>query len=112
MPITPYYGAGPVAQDQIAFANTGSMIFTENGNRFTGYIPDDTIAELLQYSEPAFHSDRVKSRVMVDGGINDFMPKRQKDWPAIGHFSTPYLSRRTRTLVQGRPFPNPFRGQY
>ena len=42
MPITPYYGAGPVAQDQIAFANTGSMIFTENGNRFTGYIPDDT----------------------------------------------------------------------
>ena len=42
MPIAPYYGAGPVAQDQIAFVNTGSMIFTENGNRFTGYIPDDT----------------------------------------------------------------------
>jgi hypothetical protein len=40
--ITPYYGSGPATQDQIVFANTASMVFTENGNRFTGYIPDDT----------------------------------------------------------------------
>ena len=40
--ITPYYGLGPVAQDQIVFANTSTMLFTENGNYFTGYAPDDT----------------------------------------------------------------------
>ena len=40
--ITPYYGNGPVAQNQIVFANTGTMLFTENGNQFTGYVPDDT----------------------------------------------------------------------
>jgi hypothetical protein len=40
--ITPYYGSGPVAQDQIVFVNNGALIYTENGNRFTGYIPDDT----------------------------------------------------------------------
>ena len=40
--ITPYYGSGPVAQNQIVFTNNGTLIFTENGNQFTGYVPDDT----------------------------------------------------------------------
>ena len=40
--ITPYYGPGPVAQDQIAFANTGTMLFSVGGNLFTGFDPDDT----------------------------------------------------------------------
>jgi hypothetical protein len=40
--ITPYYGPGPVAQNQIAFANTGTMLLTTGGNFFTGANPDDT----------------------------------------------------------------------
>jgi Esterase-like activity of phytase len=40
--ITPYYGPGPVAQDQIAFTNTATMLFTQGGNLFTGAVPDDT----------------------------------------------------------------------
>ena len=40
--ITPYYGPGPVAQNQIAIANTATMLFTQGGNLFTGALPDDT----------------------------------------------------------------------
>ena len=40
--ITPYYGAGPVAQNQITIANTGTLLFSVNGNLFTGALPDDT----------------------------------------------------------------------
>lgn len=40
--ITPYYGPGPVAQDQIVIVNTGTMLFSVNSNLFTGFQPDDT----------------------------------------------------------------------
>jgi len=40
--ITPYYGAGPVAQNQITIANTGTLLFSVNGNLFTGALPDET----------------------------------------------------------------------
>jgi hypothetical protein len=40
--INPYYGPGPAAQDQIVFANNGTMIFSVAGNPFTGFVPDDT----------------------------------------------------------------------
>ncbi len=40
--ITPYAGPGPVMQDQITFYNTGTMLFTQGGNLFTGANPDDT----------------------------------------------------------------------
>lgn len=40
--ITPYAGPGPVAQDQITFHNTGTMLFTQGGSLFTGANPDDT----------------------------------------------------------------------
>jgi hypothetical protein len=40
--ITPYYGAGPVAQDQITIVNTGTLLFSVNGSLFTGALPDDT----------------------------------------------------------------------
>ena len=40
--ITPYYGPGPVAQDQIVIVNTDTYVLTVNGNTFTGFLPDDT----------------------------------------------------------------------
>lgn len=40
--VTPYYGPGPAAQDQIVIVNTGTFLLTENGNLFTGANPDDT----------------------------------------------------------------------
>jgi hypothetical protein len=40
--ITPYYGAGPVLQDQIVLANTATYILTVGGSTFTGFQPDDT----------------------------------------------------------------------
>jgi len=40
--ITPYYGPGPVAQNQVSFANDGTLLFTVNGSLFTGANPDDT----------------------------------------------------------------------
>jgi hypothetical protein len=40
--ITPYYGAGPVAQNQINMTNTATFVLTVNGLTFTGYQPDDT----------------------------------------------------------------------
>ncbi len=40
--ITPHYGAGPVAQDQIVIVNTDTYVLTVNGSTFTGYQPDDT----------------------------------------------------------------------
>jgi hypothetical protein len=40
--ITPYFGPGPVAQDQIKIVNTETYVFTVNGKTFTGYQPDDT----------------------------------------------------------------------
>lgn len=40
--ITPYYGAGPAAQNQITIQNTGTMLLTVGGSTFTGANPDDT----------------------------------------------------------------------
>ena len=40
--ITPYFGPGPVAQDQIVIANTDTYVLTVNGSTFTGFQPDDT----------------------------------------------------------------------
>ena len=40
--ITPYYGSGPVAQDQIVIVNTDTYLLTVNGTTFTGFQPDDT----------------------------------------------------------------------
>ncbi len=40
--ITPYYGSGPVPQDQIAIVNTDTYLLTVNGSTFTGFQPDDT----------------------------------------------------------------------
>ncbi len=40
--ITPFTGPGPAAQDQIAIANTGTMLLTVDGQFFTGANPDDT----------------------------------------------------------------------
>jgi hypothetical protein len=41
--VTPYYGPFPAAaQNQIVFANTATLLFTQNGAFFTGYNPDDT----------------------------------------------------------------------
>jgi hypothetical protein len=40
--ITPYGGPGPVGQDQIVIANTGTTLLSVNGNFFTGANPDDT----------------------------------------------------------------------
>ena len=40
--ITPYYGPGPVAQNQIAFTNTATRLLSVGGNLFTGASPDDT----------------------------------------------------------------------
>src|SRR3954467_3110463 len=40
--ITPYYGPGPVAQNQINFGNVGTMLFNNGGQLFTGYVPNDT----------------------------------------------------------------------
>jgi hypothetical protein len=40
--ITPYYGPGPVAQDQIVMVNTATHVLTVNGITFTGFQPDDT----------------------------------------------------------------------
>jgi hypothetical protein len=40
--ITPYFGPGPAAQDQIVIANTDTYVLTVNGSTFTGYQPDDT----------------------------------------------------------------------
>jgi hypothetical protein len=40
--ITPNYGPGPVAQDQIVIVNTDTHLLTVNGSTFTGFQPDDT----------------------------------------------------------------------
>jgi hypothetical protein len=40
--ITPYYGPGPVPQDQIVIVNTDTYVLTVNGSTFTGFQPDDT----------------------------------------------------------------------
>jgi hypothetical protein len=40
--ITPYFGPGPAAQDQIVIVNTDTYVLTVNGATFTGYQPDDT----------------------------------------------------------------------
>src|SRR5439155_26654618 len=40
--ITPYYGPGPVAQGQILFSNTGTMLLSVGGILFTGADPQDT----------------------------------------------------------------------
>jgi hypothetical protein len=41
--VTPYYGPYPApAQNQISFANSATLLFTQNGSFFTGYNPDDT----------------------------------------------------------------------
>jgi hypothetical protein len=40
--ITPYYGAGPIPQNQIVIENTGTFVLTVNGATFTGFQPDDT----------------------------------------------------------------------
>ncbi len=40
--ITPYSGAGPVAQNQIVMANTATYMLTVGSNTFTGFMPDDT----------------------------------------------------------------------
>jgi len=40
--ITPNYGPGPVAQDQIVMVNTDTYLLTVNGRTFTGFLPDDT----------------------------------------------------------------------
>jgi len=40
--ISPYYGPGPAAQDQIAIVNTATALLSVNGNFFTGANPDDT----------------------------------------------------------------------
>src|SRR5262245_56569144 len=37
--ITPFYGPGPVAQDQITMTNTATMLFRVNGSLFTGASP-------------------------------------------------------------------------
>jgi|SRR6185503_10165235 hypothetical protein len=40
--VSPYYGPGPVAQNQIDIRNTATTVFTVNGSTFTGANPDDT----------------------------------------------------------------------
>ncbi len=40
--IDPYYGPGPVSQDQIDIANTGTMLLSVGGGLFTGANPNDT----------------------------------------------------------------------
>jgi hypothetical protein len=40
--VTPYFGPGPVAQDQITIVNTATYVLTVNGQTFTGFQPDDT----------------------------------------------------------------------
>jgi hypothetical protein len=40
--ITPYYGPGPAARDQIVFSNTATRLFMVGGTNFTGDLPDDT----------------------------------------------------------------------
>ncbi len=40
--VTPNYGPGPVAQDQIVIVNTDTYVLTVNGSTFTGFQPDDT----------------------------------------------------------------------
>jgi hypothetical protein len=40
--ITPNYGPGPNAQDQIVMVNTDTHVLTVNGRTFTGFQPDDT----------------------------------------------------------------------
>jgi hypothetical protein len=40
--ITPYFGPGPVPQDQIVIVNTDTYLLTVNGQTFTGFQPDDT----------------------------------------------------------------------
>jgi len=76
------------------------------------YIPEDTLAELLNYARPRF-SRYSHSRIHpYKGGINEKGTGQQYHWPMIGHFTVPYLSRRVRAPLQGRPLPNPFRGAY
>ena len=41
--VTPYYGAGPVAQNQITISNSATLVLTYGaGTPFTGFDPDDT----------------------------------------------------------------------
>jgi len=41
--VTPYYGPYPApGQNQITFANIGTLLWSQNGQFFTGYNPDDT----------------------------------------------------------------------
>ena len=40
--ITPYFGPGPVPQNQIVIINTDTHVLTVNGITFTGFQPDDT----------------------------------------------------------------------
>jgi hypothetical protein len=40
--VSPYYGPGPVAQDQIVIANTGTTLLRVFGSFLTGANPDDT----------------------------------------------------------------------
>jgi phosphodiesterase/alkaline phosphatase D-like protein/2',3'-cyclic-nucleotide 2'-phosphodiesterase (5'-nucleotidase family) len=43
--IAPYYGAGPVAQNQITLSNTSSLLLTSEGVNFTGYDADDAASQ-------------------------------------------------------------------
>lgn len=40
--ITPYYGTGPVPQNQIVLSNSVTTVFTYGGTNFTGFEPNDT----------------------------------------------------------------------
>jgi hypothetical protein len=40
--LTPHYGTGPAPQNQISITNTGTLLLSQNGNLFTGALPDDT----------------------------------------------------------------------
>lgn len=51
--IAPYYGVGPVPQEQIAVANTASLLLTYGGTNFTGFDGNDATVTTHPQSTPA-----------------------------------------------------------
>ena len=71
------------------------------------YIPKDTYAEVLSYSQPMALEDEVLSRMDLHGARTETKANNQSYLPAAHHFTVPYLSPRTRAPEQGLEWPNP-----
>ncbi|KNH06201.1 hypothetical protein XU18_2957 [Perkinsela sp. CCAP 1560/4] len=71
------------------------------------YLPADSYAEVLSYSESSEDLRDAMSRMNIDGGINEADYIDQKYIPAARHFTVPYLSTNARAPEQGIYWRNP-----